>query len=154
MSDFRRVSADNLIEARETMIVSAIPVDVNTYGITVNDVQDWNEECDFITYGRDDNGEISEASRVVWSGTKVNSTYINAVRVGGSQSAVPEVGHFISPVPTHYWANSLVDQLNKCLSSDGSVGIKDNAGNDVVFSIDSIEPSPKEGRTIIWFERL
>jgi hypothetical protein len=154
MSNFRKVSESDMREAREVSVAGSITNPDATVGITLGNIQDWSDECDFITYGRTEDGTIDEASRVVWYGNKVSDTFIDAQRVGGSETHLPSPGEFATMLPTHYWANSMVNQLEKCLPDDGLGGILDLNGRPIQIVISPTQPTPISGRSIIWLRPL
>jgi hypothetical protein len=154
MGDFRRVSAVNDTEAREVIISGTTGPTDGKFGITTGNIAAWPTECDFITYERDSDNIINEASRVVWIGTKVSDTYIEASRVGGSSTHVTAGGEYATMVPSHYWANSLVDQLNRTLASDGKPGVKGVNNVNYLIHAGASQPAAVAGRTIIWLKPM
>lgn len=149
MSKFRKVSASDSHEAIELLVGGSTDSE-GVVSIIVDDATTWPEECDFITFARETSGAINEDTRVVWQGTKVNSSLITATRVGGSAAHMPAGGEFATIVPTHKWFNDIAGTLSSVVSDDGCiVGLEDQ---EIVFSTAATEPAPIAGKTIIWFQ--
>lgn len=152
MGLLRRVSAADSREAEEVQMSGAVDNGNGTFTLTVGNIADWNGECDFITYARNDAGTVDEDTRVVWTGTKSNDTTIIATKTGGSNSYIPDSTNVAAPVPTHRWANDLIRQLDFSLPDDGKPGIKMAGSGAITFMISSSQPSAISGRTIIWLK--
>jgi hypothetical protein len=151
MSDFRKVSNSNEQESVEVTVSSAIDLTDGTFGITTSNCSTWPTECDFITYELDAEGRIDETSRVVWYGNRTSDTYIIARKVGGNATAITTAGSFATTVPTHYWANSLVEGIEKRLPDDGRDGIFAKDGRVVNFIVSSSPQAPIPGVDLIVF---
>jgi len=156
MGRFRRASSSDNSEAFETQVVQALDNGDGTLGITFSNISTWADECDFITYSRDVNtSEIDEQTRIVWTGVKVDNTHVTATRVGGTAPDNQLDGsYFGTVVPTHFWANNIVEALTECLPDDGENGIRGHDGNYLSFIVSPNQPSPVQGRTIVWFRPI
>jgi hypothetical protein len=156
MGRFRRVSSSDLAEAIEAHVVASVDNLNGTYGITVTNISSWPDEIDCITYARNPvTGDLDEQTRTVWTGVKDDSTHVTVSRVGG-----PSLGdnldstYFITVVPTHVWANNIVDALSLCLPDDGANGVKAANGTNLAFVVSSTQPSPIANRTLVWLRPL
>lgn len=154
MSKFRKVSSSNFDEAGEVQVAGAVLNPDATYSITLGDVSAWPAEVDFITYGRDVESKVDEKTRVVWYGNKIDDTTIKASRVGGQTGYVPGPTNFATVVPTHYWANQMVEGISASVPADGAGGIVPVSGNPVMFSVGATPPSAIAGRTVVWLKPL
>ncbi|MCL2806669.1 MAG: hypothetical protein FWD27_00670 [Coriobacteriia bacterium] len=160
MTKLRRVSANNTDEAREVAISGESQVSGTMITMSVDrPLEAWPSEVDFITYARDDNGSVIESSRVVWRGTVEGHTSLKATRVGGATNVLPAYGHFATVVPSHVWANDIVDTLRANIADDGAAGLRrQDGGNPLVFSIGASSSSPTPsaipGRTIVFLKPL
>lgn len=154
MASFRKVSADNMHDALEVQISGVVNNGDGTFGLTVGDVSTWSTLCDFITYARAEDGNVDESTRIVWTGEKINDTFINASKTGGSATYNPDSTNYAAAVPTHRWANDIVDALNLSLADDGASGIKSLNADPILFAIGSSQPAAVAGRTIVWFKPI
>ena len=155
MDQFRRVSANDSEESVEVNVSGAIKNPDDSYSISMGDIKSWPEECDFITYARDEQGKVDEETRVVWSGTKDDDTNVTANRTGGSDSYVPGGTDYATVVPTHKWANDLVDGVASSLPQDGNKGLlQAGTGLPLVFVVSATQPAAVAGRVVVWLRPL
>jgi len=155
MNTYRNVSESNAAEASEVLVNGVIFGPNDKITISTTSTATWPTEVDFITYARDVDGDVDEDTRVVWSGTKQDDTHIEAQRTGGSPSYVPDSTNMATVVPTHKWANDIVNGIRQNLASDGEMGINTIDGIDpIVISIGQTEPQPIPNRTILWLRPL
>lgn len=154
MDKLRKVAASGQTEALEVLLSGAVLNADGSYNITVGSVATWPTDVDFITFARTSDGKVDEATRVVWLGSKVDDTNIKATRTGGSTSHVPAANEFATVVPSHRWANDLIEGITASLPLDGTGGIKAVDGTPVVIAISDTQPAPISGKTIIWLRPL
>lgn len=154
MSVFRRVSSLDTQEALEVNVNSASANPNGTYGISVSNISTWPDEVDFITYARDSDGSLDESSRVVWTGTKDDDTFITATRVGENTTYIPGPDDFATVVPTHYWSNNIVDGIKANIVDDGTQGLLSLGGSPLLFKVGGTQPVAVPGRTIIYFRPI
>lgn len=150
MAKFRRVSASNASEAVEVNVAGAIESG-SRYIITTGSLTTWPDEVDFITYSRDENGDVDEATRVEWTAEKVDDNNLLATRVNDG-SYVPGPTDFAAVVPMHNMINDLVDGVSASL--DGSGGFLTTSGSPFLVSIGGSAPGGVPGKTTIWFKRI